>query len=313
MLKSRRHHTAPHKPRRPADLSRQIRVLAGSHSRWKREFVGKRRTFTPSQLEVGHLSIDELILLELEAMNHFSRSNRFLDHVTFHALELRKQAHKRPQFVKWLAENLGEACGVAIGSSTYEFAKLATQAVLSKTGHKFLAKNDQGRLWAASLVFAIQLSKEGSSGAWAMSLARGMGQDSWLSDELKEFRKLVSETAEDNVLGWMHEADRGISIACLLSGTKRKPATSTDRFKILICQKMEQHPDWGHRQICGEIDSIHYKGGQKPPLLRSWEKHRHDGLVTSYDCANCRPSVQRFLSGIRPPGLPRAARSSRPA
>ena len=214
--------------------------------------------------------------------------------------EVRAQFNNRAELCArlFLPTNLtGEETGVGAFAPIYtecvrrsvgEFADLITQTRIAQ--RKKITADFRKFVLEESLTLGAFLSSWYEAGKW-LAIARGT---LFLSEEKTKVEPYLSFLAEleKNMARVIPEAERRISLRCVISSAPVQTVSEKDKLELQIARIRADNPDYSQLQICRKLDVLGI------PLRKIWRKFRFRLWQDIMEHPRYKPRVKRFISPI---------------
>lgn len=203
-------------------------------------------------------------------------------------------------------------CRIAIARTTGHFADMLTQAAISRRGRKDFPLAFRTKLWTECLEFATNLNP-GLASEWA---GRAWGNDpreealphvcrlDTIEEQMKENNKFFQPFIQKFRARlqhaspvWLDEAERRITLRCLLSNAPGKHETLGDKSKRGVAVLLLVTPGLTTKQVCGKLDSHNERNQENTPLPAPWKRKGARCWIDALD--RFPQSVKTYVSKIR--------------
>ena len=102
----------------------------------------------------------------------------------------------------------------------------------------------------------------------------------------------------------LQEAERKITLRCLLSAVPSLALKATEKAKQLIAGMKANNPNMSQQEICARLDSYNDRnpGTLLAPMPQGWSKHAQGDRtwIGAYENRRLRQRVKKFISMVRP-------------
>jgi len=212
-------------------------------------------------------------------------------------------------------------CQTAIARATGHFADMLTQAAIVRLGRKEFPLKLRAKLWTECLGFAMSLNP-GLATQW---VGRAWGTDPRESplphlhrlDSIEEQKKENRKFFEPFIRkfqarlrhaspAWLDEAERRITLRCLLSYAPGKREVPTDKSKQAVALLLTISPTLNAKQVCAKLDKRNEVAPESAPVPEPWRRKGSRSWIEAYD--KLQNSVEVLISKVRKKaGIPSVA------
>jgi len=257
------------------------------------------RQAEPPRFKKGALSLSEAEIASIrwEALLRFLESARLPDELRERRSYYREKYEERVERFAKMPQELRDVeiereadlhatifareCQVAVARTTGHFADMLTQAAIASRGRKDFSLNLRAKLWAGSLEFAMSLNP-GHASEWAQR-AWGIDPRESALPHLHRLDTVEKQRKENNKFverflhkfharlrsgspTWLGEAERRITLRCLLSNAPGKHETLGDKSKKAVAFLLMATPRLTAKQVCGKLDVSNERNPDKAPI-----------------------------------------------
>lgn len=207
---------------------------------------------------------------------------------------------------------LARECEIAIARTTGHFADMLTQAAISRRGRKDFPLALRAKMWTECLEFAMSLNpglaSEWAGRAWgndrreeALPHVHRLGSTDEQRKESNKFyqpfcNKLQSRLRRASP-AWLDEAERRITLRCLLSYAPGRPETPEDKSKKAVAILLMATPGLTAKQVCGKLDASNERSPDSAPIPASWKRKGARSWIDGYE--HFPNLVQPYISKVK--------------
>lgn len=203
-------------------------------------------------------------------------------------------------------------CEIAIARTTGHFADMLTQAAIASRGRKDFSLNFRAKLWAESLEFAMSLNPrhatEWAQRAWGIDPRESALPHLHRLDTFEEQRKENNKFVErflhkfqarlrSGSPTWLGEAERRITLRCLLSYAPGRRETPEDKSKKTVAILLMATPGLTAKQVCGKLDASNERSPDNAPIPASWKRKGARSWTDGYE--HFPNLVQPYISKVK--------------
>lgn len=301
-------------------------------ARLRRQEHSKRRRretvqVEPSRSKKAALGLNEAEIAEIkwEAVRRFFDAAKLSDELRDRRAQFRQTFLERTKrFEKngdaEIAEEarlqavlFARVCERAIADATGYFADMLTQAVVAARGRKDFSLSFWAEMWAECLRFAMSLAEFGTASEWCGKAWGDASKEAPLphiyrldsmpkqrAESLKfteAFKRDFQERLRHGSDMWLSEAERRITLRCLLSYAPGRGDTPKDKSKRVVMLLLIASPDLSARQVCAKLDQRNEQSPGSAPIPEPWGKKGARSWIEAYD--KFQNAVEVFISKIK--------------
>jgi hypothetical protein len=190
---------------------------------------------------------------------------------------------------------------------------MLTEAVIARRGRKDFPLSFRTEVWAECLRFAKNLAQVETALAWVQKAWGAVSREQPLpylykcdsfAEQKKEmdkflavFRPKFQESLRHGSPEWLNEADRRVSLRCLLSHSpSRNPMLKNDA-KLAIARLFAVTPQLTVKQVCSKLDVCNERNPRTASIPDAWRKRGARSWSDAYNKLSSR--VKPYVSKVR--------------